>query len=523
LLVVGVLAVNAASIWEIAMTLRLLRDRGERSLEQATSARARSLESRLSVVDVDLAFLAGSLSRGLRPGDGRAERSQIGARLLLLLRGHPEVGDLLVRRADGVPLLAAGRPRGIPGFWTPGPDASSTELPAGATRRAFEIPGADEGATSARLEATLDAHALLDDERSDESLASVTCRLSDATGELLAREEGAEARPGSHVAEAPVRVGGWDEDGPWTLGCRSAVQPPTAQLEPVVVRHRTMILLNLAVMVVAAGLGVFAYQQALRRRELEDRAEAERRVRELERQLFHAERLGTVGRLAAGMAHEINNPLEGISNYLRLGREALRKGDAEATGRYLEGIGQGLEQAAGIVCRVLDHANPSGPPQEIVDVSEVVGRSVEFVRTRDEFAAVRFETDFPAEPCRARASSVMLGQVFLNLVLNACEAQPDGGEVRVRCRRDGRHVEVDVADRGPGVPPARRGRIFEPFETTKRSAGLGLSICHSIVQQHGGELTVHDREGGGSIFRVRLKVVDGSSAEPSEEPSDVEA
>ena len=94
----------------------------------------------------------------------------------------------------------------------------------------------------------------------------------------------------------------------------------------------------------------------------------------------------------------------------------------------------------------------------------------------------------------------MLGQVAVNLVLNACEAQPGEGEVQVSARREGPLAVAEVADRGPGVPDADRQRIFEPFFSTKDSTGLGLSVCHSIVKQHGGDLVALAREGGGPCF-----------------------
>jgi signal transduction histidine kinase len=103
-----------------------------------------------------------------------------------------------------------------------------------------------------------------------------------------------------------------------------------------------------------------------------------------------------------------------------------------------------------------------------------------------------------------RGNATQLGQVFLNLVLNACEVQPDGGEVRVGVAREDGQIVVSVADRGPGVPEPDRVKIFEPFYSTKRSTGLGLSVCWSIVRQHGGSLDVRDRPGGGAVFRVSL-------------------
>jgi len=94
--------------------------------------------------------------------------------------------------------------------------------------------------------------------------------------------------------------------------------------------------------------------------------------------------------------------------------------------------------------------------------------------------------------------------VLTNLALNACEAQPEGGEVRVSAERDGDRIQVEIADRGPGIAPEDMARIFEPFYSTKGSTGLGLSVCHTIVSQHGGELKAQDREGGGTVFRLSL-------------------
>jgi signal transduction histidine kinase len=106
--------------------------------------------------------------------------------------------------------------------------------------------------------------------------------------------------------------------------------------------------------------------------------------------------------------------------------------------------------------------------------------------------------------------------VFLNLVLNACEAQPQGGEVRIEARAAARGVTIDIADRGPGVPAAESGRIFEPFYSTKHSSGLGLSVCHAIVTQHRGTIAVFDRPGGGALFRIELPATPESSAAEAE-------
>jgi signal transduction histidine kinase len=274
--------------------------------------------------------------------------------------------------------------------------------------------------------------------------------------------------------------------------------------DPVWTRYRTTYTLNLAVMGLALLLGVFAVQQARRRAGLEARAAEEARVRELERQLFHAERLTTVGRLAAGIAHEINNPLEGMSNYLTLAREALARGDVEAASRHVGSVRQGLERAAGIVRQVLAHADPAKAPRTPVDLNEVLRETEAFVESRKEFAHVAFALDLSPGALVVRGNPVMLGQVATNLIVNACEVQPGRGEVRLSSRREGAFAVAEFADRGPGIPEADRQRVFEPFFSTRDSTGLGLSICHTIVGQHDGELEVVPREGGGSVFRMRL-------------------
>jgi signal transduction histidine kinase len=267
-------------------------------------------------------------------------------------------------------------------------------------------------------------------------------------------------------------------------------------------------------MALAVLLGWLALGEVRQRVRMEAAAHEEARVRDLERQLFHAERLTTVGQLAAGIAHEINNPLEGMANYLALAEEALAKGDVASAAQRLRGVHQGLEQAAGTVRQVLNQAEPGRSPYAPLDVNRILADTVEFIRSRREFARIRFGLDLAEGALPAMGNAIMLGQVASNLLLNACEAQPSGGAVDVTSRRDGGSVVVDVADRGPGVPEADRFRIFEPFFSTKQSSGLGLSVCHAIARQHDGDLQVLPREGGGAVFRMTLPALaaDGGAA-----------
>jgi len=514
--IAAVVAVNAAGIWGIAVARRGVIEESEKVFRLEISARARALESLLSSTRADLAFLAGSpaffrLEEGLASNDPREARwRRLGAEgaILLFLRGHAEISHLRVISTREISLVEAGRRGGVPVLWMAARDApvasressGPQERPRISGRFTF-TSGPPPERESVKLEAELDASILVGRGRSPEGTAS-ECSLLDGGGVTLAAES---AKQGAAFAtESAIDTEGWSAPAPWRLHCARTREPAAALLDPLASRYRLTLILNLAVMALAFMLGFFAIQQARRRESLELRAQEEARTRELERQLFHAERLSTVGRLAAGIAHEINNPLEGMSNYLGLAREDLARGDAVSARKRLDGVKEGLERAAGIVRQVLAHADPATAPKNLLDLHPVLSQSVEFVRTRPEFSAIRFEIDPADGPLEVRGSATMLGQVFLNLVLNACEAQPRGGEVLVRTRRVAARATVEIADRGPGIAPADAGRIFEPFYSTKQSTGLGLSICHSIVRQHGGEMSMAGRPGGGTVFRIEF-------------------
>jgi len=140
-----------------------------------------------------------------------------------------------------------------------------------------------------------------------------------------------------------------------------------------------------------------------------------------------------------------------MANYLSLARGALERGDVESARRRLESVRQGLDRAALVVRQVLAHADPAKAPRTSVDINRVLAESTEFVRSRPEFAGVRFESALAETPLTVEGNPIMLGQVALNLIVNACEAQPGGGEVRVSSEAAEGSVRAEVADRGPGI------------------------------------------------------------------------
>jgi signal transduction histidine kinase len=513
--IAAVAAVNLAGLWGIAMARQGAIDEGRRAFRVEVSTEATALGTRLSEVSSDLAFL-GRIARldeaHGRPANGTVARQGAEIALLLFLRSHPEVVRILVRSADGRPRVHVGRRGGIPVLWM---SASPTGEEGAAVdprrpRLTARLPHGHEAelAGGATIETEVEPSTLLEIVSGGREGAQ-SCWLSDGSGTVLARHPPGPRRKtpadgGEAVATVPVHAEGWSLELPLRLTCAQPERAVVGLAEPVWARYRTTFALNAGVMVLALLLGGFTVQQARRRARLEAQAAEEARVRELERQLFHAERLTTVGRLAAGIAHEINNPLEGMSNYLTLARDALDRGDAGAAERHVTAVRHGLDRVAGIVRQVLAHADPAKAPKTPVDLNEVLRDTERFVRTRREFSHVRFLLDLAEGPLVVQGSPVMLGQVAVNLVLNACEVQPEKGEVSVTSRRDGSLVVVEFADRGPGIAESDRERVFEPFFSTRDSTGLGLSICHTIVRQHDGEIAVHPRPGGGTVFRVKL-------------------
>ena len=242
--------------------------------------------------------------------------------------------------------------------------------------------------------------------------------------------------------------------------------------------------------------------------------------------LVRQEKLASLGRLAAGVAHELNNPLSSVAGFA----EALQRRAAEGEGagqpvladcqEYLGVIQAEVARAAAIVRRLLDFSRQREPTFGPVDLFSVVEDAVSFVRRQASLANQRIiTTPFP-EAFEVRGDVQMLQQVFLNLLTNALDAVETGGDVRISAEREGppgsrggarAWVAVHVADNGTGISAEDLARIFDPFFTTKevgKGTGLGLAICQSIVEQHGGTIAVRSEgRGKGTVVTVRLPLV----------------
>ncbi len=513
----AMMAVTTAGLWGIAVARRGVVEHAGAVFRLGTAERARSLESVLAAARADLVFLAGSaplsdLGAALnseRPDEIRWRRIWAEAGLILFLRAHPEIAHLIItsrpqEATHEEAIIAAGRRGGVPVAWRP---SGASALSAGAIFGEVDLQGADASSGRARLIAGLDVAALIASRIAPEEDTACTIRGpgGNALGSIDRIADAPDPGSGRTLrAEAVMEVAGWSREGPWILSCARPEASAIGVLTPLVNRYRLTLGLHLAAMTLTAVIGVLAMRQIRRREHMEWRAIEAIRLREIERQLFHSERLATLGRLAAGFAHEINNPLEGVYNYLHLAAAAAGRGDMDDVRRRLDQVRDGLGRVSAVVRRILDHSIPEAGGRARVDLSAAVAQAVDLVRSRKEFEGIRFDVSTGAMDSDVAGDPVLIGQVLLNVLLNACEAQPTGGEVRIRLHRQGEAVHVEVADRGPGVSPQDAARIFEPFFSTKGSTGLGLSICEAIVRQHGGDLSIRDRAGGGAVLRLRL-------------------
>jgi signal transduction histidine kinase len=232
-----------------------------------------------------------------------------------------------------------------------------------------------------------------------------------------------------------------------------------------------------------------------------------RRLQQREREFLLAEQLAAVGQLAAGMAHELRNPLTSMKLLVQGGQGEVSDpwAGAALSSRDLAVLEEEITRLEQLVQSFLDFARPPKPDMRVLDICPLVEQTLALVAGRAA-AASRVEFITRVRPATAIIDPGQVRQVLLNLVLNALDASANGGTISVTLEREADGwLNIQVADRGCGLPAALAERIFEPFTTTKETGlGLGLSICRRIVTAHGGTLTGANRAGGGTVFTLRL-------------------
>ena len=225
----------------------------------------------------------------------------------------------------------------------------------------------------------------------------------------------------------------------------------------------------------------------------------------LEEQLQHSEKMASIGLLAAGVAHEVNTPLAGISSYTQLLLGEMDEGDPRND--LLKKIEKQSFRAAKIVNNLLNFARSGTSEFETLDVNKILQDVLSLVDHQLDASRIKVRRELADRLPPVRGNENRLQQVFFNLVLNARDAMPSGGWLTLRTRADEDAVVVEVADTGDGIRKEDIKRIYDPFFTTKgigRGTGLGLAVSYGILQEHGGAIFVDSAPGQGTTFQVAL-------------------
>ena len=230
--------------------------------------------------------------------------------------------------------------------------------------------------------------------------------------------------------------------------------------------------------------------------------------------LVQEDRLISLGKLVASCVHEINNPIQGLLTFSHLIQEILSEGPP--TGEVLEKLEQfvsimsdELDRCGNIVSGLLSFSRESPMEYKDLDLNEVMGTVITLTQHRMELQEIQLTTDLSPERLIIHGDGNRLQQCFLNLVFNAIEAMPSGGELTIASRRDARekNAVMEIRDTGYGIPPGNLDHIFDPFFTTKNSGegtGLGLSIVYGVVKSHKGKIQVNSPQGRGTSFLLRF-------------------
>ncbi|HEX9204422.1 MAG TPA: ATP-binding protein [Candidatus Deferrimicrobiaceae bacterium] len=247
-------------------------------------------------------------------------------------------------------------------------------------------------------------------------------------------------------------------------------------------------------------------------RNLEEKVEERtRELKDAQQQLLQSEKLAAVGKIAATVAHEINNPLAGVFTYIKLMERRLEKksdGDTEKFREYLSTMGREVERTSAIVHNLLDLTRQMEPSKKLCDLNRLIEESLVIVQNKLKLHNVEVENRMdPLQSMNVDPSQMK--QVFINVFVNAAEAMRDGGRLVVRTfRKPGDHSAVlEFEDTGVGIPPEIMDKIFDPFYTTKeKGTGLGLSVVASIIRRHEGRVEVKSEMGKGTLIRITLPV-----------------
>jgi len=237
--------------------------------------------------------------------------------------------------------------------------------------------------------------------------------------------------------------------------------------------------------------------------------------KKLEEQIFQSQKLELIGHLAAGVAHQLNTPLAVIMMRLQMLKEDLATVAKKGTLEQLDSVVNSSRKMSTIIQDLLGFSRVSKLQKETVQIENLLNQILNFVEVRARQQNVNVVKDFPENPTSFEADKNRLEQAFLNIIVNALDAMPDGGTLAVGIGKtkisETNYATIEFRDTGTGIATAEISKIFDPFFTTKpagQGTGLGLSVTYEIIRSHGGDVQVESKKGEGALFRILLPLAE---------------
>jgi len=308
--------------------------------------------------------------------------------------------------------------------------------------------------------------------------------------------------------ELVLYAGSWLKGDKWLLVIRQEAAEEMARL--VATQNAEIAIIILGVLAII-GATVFTTRSAIRRLR-----QADTEMNQLNAQLVHSDKLAAVGKMAASVAHEINNPLAVIMQKTGWMEDLLLEEDPQKVKNLQEyvnsvnTINDYVERMKKVVHNMLGYARKMEPYLERVDINDTVNRTVELLQNYARINNIQIKKDLASGLPITASSQSELQQVFFNLISNAIDAIGRDGSILIRSRRDNGNILVNIIDDGPGISEESQKKLFEPFFTTKevgKGTGLGLWVSYNIVKNLGGSISVRSEVGKGSDFTVRIPIV----------------
>jgi two-component system NtrC family sensor kinase len=289
-------------------------------------------------------------------------------------------------------------------------------------------------------------------------------------------------------------------------------EDPTEQLTPLLrARFTTLAICGVGVLVIILG-AVFSTRAMM-----QELIRMERKKAASEDLAMQSSKMAALGKMAAGIAHEINNPLAVIGEKAGWLKDLLRTEDISQSPNYEEfsdtvaKIEQHVVRAKTVTHRLLGFARRMEPVSEKVNINSVLNESIDFLENEARYRSIDIQTDFVQELPMTSSDPAQLQQVFLNIINNAIDAIGKDGEIMIKTKYIAKNNEIaiEISDNGPGIPKEMLNKIFDPFFTTKevgKGTGLGLSISYGIIEKLGGRIIVASEVGQGTTFTIYLPV-----------------